>query len=113
MTASEPDQPDPGQPTRPARPEQSGLSSRPGQPEPQGQPGRSECPGESQPSGQSGYCVHCGRAAGGAGHTACHTPRTALEPPRFCRFCARRMVVQVTPLGWSARCSRHGETAGG
>jgi hypothetical protein len=23
--------------------------------------------------------------------------------------CARRMVVQVTPSGWSARCSRHGE----
>ncbi|WP_188584966.1 biotin synthase auxiliary protein BsaP [Gordonia jinhuaensis] len=31
-----------------------------------------------------------------------------LEPPRFCGQCARRMVVQVCPDGWSARCSRHG-----
>ena len=32
-----------------------------------------------------------------------------LEPPRFCPDCGRRMVVQVTPTGWTARCSRHGE----
>jgi len=30
------------------------------------------------------------------------------EPPRYCGVCARRMVVQVRPDGWSARCSRHG-----
>ncbi|MEW2506317.1 hypothetical protein ACQPXB_11830 [Amycolatopsis sp. CA-161197] len=60
------------------------------------------------------FCVHCGQASpGGADHDACHNPRTALEPPRFCVFCARRMVVQVTPVGWTARCSRHGETASG
>lgn len=31
-----------------------------------------------------------------------------LEAPRFCQLCGRRMVVQVTPTGWTARCSRHG-----
>jgi len=38
-------------------------------------------------------------------------PRAAqlgLEPPRYCGQCGRRMVVQVRPDGWSARCSRHG-----
>jgi hypothetical protein len=31
-----------------------------------------------------------------------------LEPPRFCAECGRRMVVQVRPDGWWAKCSRHG-----
>lgn len=31
-----------------------------------------------------------------------------LEPPRFCAHCGRRMVVQIDPDGWRARCSRHG-----
>ncbi|MGJ0120901.1 hypothetical protein ACQ7HM_16995 [Williamsia sp. MIQD14] len=31
-----------------------------------------------------------------------------LEPPRYCGQCGRRMVVQVVPDGWTARCSRHG-----
>ena len=31
-----------------------------------------------------------------------------LEPPRYCGQCGRRMVVQVRPHGWDARCSRHG-----
>lgn len=30
------------------------------------------------------------------------------EPHRYCQLCGRRMVVQVRPDGWSARCSRHG-----
>ncbi|MCF3938432.1 MULTISPECIES: biotin synthase auxiliary protein BsaP [Gordonia] len=34
--------------------------------------------------------------------------RLGLEPPRFCGQCGRRMVVQVRPDGWGARCSRHG-----
>ncbi|MGV9826265.1 biotin synthase auxiliary protein BsaP [Gordonia sp. NPDC003429] len=34
--------------------------------------------------------------------------RLGLEPPRFCGQCGRRMVVQIRPDGWSARCSRHG-----
>lgn len=35
-----------------------------------------------------------------------------LEPPRYCAGCRRRMVVQVTPGGWSARCSEHGRKTG-
>ncbi|MET2761807.1 hypothetical protein [Mycobacterium tuberculosis] len=35
--------------------------------------------------------------------------RMGLEPPRFCAQCGRRMVVQVRPDGWWARCSRHGQ----
>ncbi|UGT41099.1 hypothetical protein LTV02_34965 [Nocardia yamanashiensis] len=31
-----------------------------------------------------------------------------LEPPRFCQQCGRRMIVQVSPDGWWAKCSRHG-----
>ncbi|CAM3019073.1 hypothetical protein [Skermania piniformis] len=31
-----------------------------------------------------------------------------LEPPRYCAECGRKMVVQVSPDGWWARCSRHG-----
>ncbi|MDL9937450.1 hypothetical protein QSJ18_11900 [Gordonia sp. ABSL1-1] len=34
--------------------------------------------------------------------------KLGLEPPRFCGQCGRRMVVQVRPDGWQARCSRHG-----
>ncbi|MFC7752825.1 biotin synthase auxiliary protein BsaP [Tsukamurella soli] len=37
------------------------------------------------------------------------TARLGLEPPRYCRFCGRRMIVQVAPHGWHARCSRHGD----
>ncbi|GAA5114691.1 hypothetical protein [Haloechinothrix salitolerans] len=56
------------------------------------------------------YCVHCGKGISDADHTRCATPRSTLEPPRYCGQCARRMIVQVTPSGWTARCSRHGET---
>jgi hypothetical protein len=34
--------------------------------------------------------------------------RLGLEPPRFCAECGRRMVVQIRPDGWWAKCSRHG-----
>lgn len=34
--------------------------------------------------------------------------RERLAPPRYCGVCGRRMVVQVRPDGWWARCSRHG-----
>jgi hypothetical protein len=55
------------------------------------------------------FCDQCGKPAGAEGaHERCADRRT-LEPPRFCPDCARRMVVQVTPTGWTARCSRHGE----
>ncbi|MGW9413044.1 biotin synthase auxiliary protein BsaP [Arthrobacter cupressi] len=70
------------------------------------------------------YCGHCGAAlsAGGEGPTSdAHPGRQthlsclallAMEPPRYCAQCRRRMKVQVTPLGWSAECSRHGSLAG-
>jgi ribosomal protein S18 acetylase RimI-like enzyme len=50
------------------------------------------------------YCGHCGEP--GVQHDA------PLEPPRYCRHCRRRMVVQVHPTGWSARCVEHGTTTG-
>ncbi|MDP9094421.1 MAG: hypothetical protein M3N95_16170 [Actinomycetota bacterium] len=54
------------------------------------------------------YCDRCGHALSNGDHEACAVAR-ALEPPRFCGTCRRRMVVQVTPAGWSARCVEHGE----
>lgn len=65
------------------------------------------------------YCEQCGAelAGGGAGSgvgaaAAAHScvGHAEFEPPRYCAQCRRRMVVQVTPTGWSARCSRHGVT---
>ncbi|QJY49504.1 hypothetical protein [Pseudonocardia broussonetiae] len=53
------------------------------------------------------FCDRCGQPAAGE-HARCAASRD-LEPPRYCADCARRMVVQVTPTGWTARCSRHGE----
>ncbi|MGH6653701.1 MAG: hypothetical protein ACRDVE_00685 [Actinocrinis sp.] len=40
-------------------------------------------------------------------HASCEAG-LELEPPRYCAQCARRMVVQVVPAGWTARCSVHG-----
>ena len=51
------------------------------------------------------FNVYTGEPAGGAVPTAA---QLGLEPPRFCGECGRRMVVQVRPDGWSAKCSRHG-----
>jgi dethiobiotin synthetase len=55
------------------------------------------------------YCDRCGEPGV---HEACVAAR-ALEPPRYCTRCRRRMVVQVTPGGWTARCVEHGELSGG
>lgn len=46
------------------------------------------------------WCGHCGER--GVQHDE------PLEPPRWCTRCRRRMVVQVHPTGWTARCSVHG-----
>jgi hypothetical protein len=54
------------------------------------------------------YCDRCGRPDIEGDHAACTRAR-ALEPPRYCAHCRRRMVVQVTPIGWTARCVEHGE----
>ncbi|SDJ00850.1 hypothetical protein SAMN05444157_1253 [Frankineae bacterium MT45] len=54
------------------------------------------------------YCDRCGEELAAGPHATCAQARE-LEPPRFCGHCRRRMVVQVTPTGWSARCVEHGE----
>ena len=57
------------------------------------------------------WCGQCGEALSAEGHAACRRA-AALDPPRYCEQCRRRRVVQVTPTGWTARCSEHGVTAG-
>ncbi|QUR67376.1 hypothetical protein [Mycobacterium spongiae] len=57
------------------------------------------------PVSAGGYNVYTGESAGARTPTAA---QLGLEPPRFCAQCGRRMVVQVRPDGWWARCSRHG-----
>jgi hypothetical protein len=54
------------------------------------------------------YCGHCGEPLDAGSHEVC-VRKLELEPPRFCADCRRRMVVQVTPASWTARCSEHGE----
>lgn len=55
------------------------------------------------------YCGHCGGPLAQGDHGSC-ARSLALEPPRFCVACARRMKVQVTPTSWVASCIEHGET---
>ncbi|WP_016698247.1 hypothetical protein [Actinoalloteichus spitiensis] len=56
----------------------------------------------------TGFCGWCGQPEGACVDRAVCVRRRVTDPPRYCPSCARRMVVQVTPAGWSARCSRHG-----
>ena len=53
------------------------------------------------------YCGRCGEPAT-APHPGC-AARLELEPPRYCPQCRRRLIVQVLPTGYTARCSAHGE----
>ncbi|MEZ0106844.1 NADH pyrophosphatase NudC (nudix superfamily) [Catenulispora sp. EB89] len=53
------------------------------------------------------FCGQCGEPTAATGHERC-AARAELEPPRYCGHCRRRMVVQVVPTGWSARCVEHG-----
>jgi hypothetical protein len=53
------------------------------------------------------YCDHCGGPVADSDHRECRK-RRALDPPRYCETCGRRLVVQVVPRGWTATCSRHG-----
>ena len=55
-------------------------------------------------------CAHCGRAREDE-HPRCEQ-MLAMEPPRFCVDCGRRMKVQVHPRGWSATCVEHGTLIG-
>ena len=59
-----------------------------------------------------GLTVWCERCGEPGTHPACRAA-AALEPPRFCPRCRRRMVVQVVPTGWTARCVEHGTTVSG
>jgi hypothetical protein len=56
------------------------------------------------------WCEQCGRSRDEPVHDRCQ--QAALDPPRWCTHCRRRMVVQVTPLGWTARCVEHGTISG-
>lgn len=58
------------------------------------------------------YCDQCGEDLLTAEHPRCQALR-ALDPPRWCPHCRRRMVVQVLPTGWSAKCVEHGITTAG
>jgi hypothetical protein len=51
----------------------------------------------------SAYCSGCGNPA-----TACAGCGRALDPPRFCTRCARRLTVAVSPGGYRASCRDHG-----
>lgn len=55
------------------------------------------------------FCDQCGDDLLSAEHPRCQALRQ-LDPPRWCPQCRRRMVVQVVPTGWSARCVEHGTT---
>ena len=57
------------------------------------------------------WCGQCGAELTVEGHAACRRA-ASLDPPRYCARCRRRMVVQVTPTGWTARCSEHGLVSG-
>ena len=65
------------------------------------------------------YCDRCGgstaaddwpeqRDPAHLAHLACRRVRR-FEPPRYCTICRRRLIVQVLPDGWRARCSAHGQ----
>jgi hypothetical protein len=54
------------------------------------------------------WCDRCGGPLDEGSHTGCTAARR-LEPPRFCRWCRRRLKVQVLPEGWTAVCVQHGE----
>ena len=54
------------------------------------------------------FCDGCGRPADAGGHERCRARRTATDPPRFCTDCGRKLVVQVLPVGYTARCVKCG-----
>lgn len=57
------------------------------------------------------WCGQCGAELTPEGHATCRRA-AELDPPRYCAQCRRRMVVQVTPTGWTARCVEHGVVTG-
>ncbi|AGM29233.1 Uncharacterised protein [Mycobacteroides abscessus subsp. abscessus] len=65
----------------------------------------------TEPVAAGKYNVYTGIEidGGAAGALLPTAAQLGLEPPRFCAACGRRMIVQVRPDGWHAKCSRHGE----
>jgi acetyl-CoA carboxylase, biotin carboxylase subunit len=53
------------------------------------------------------YCRRCGDPLYARPHPECEDA-LALEPPRYCPECRRRLVVQVLPAGYRAACPAHG-----
>ncbi|WP_198344433.1 biotin synthase auxiliary protein BsaP [Mycobacterium dioxanotrophicus] len=69
----------------------------------------SEMPALPAPVSAGVYNVYTGVEVNAATGSAVPTAaQLGLEPPRFCAECGRRMIVQVRPDGWWAKCSRHG-----
>ncbi|CAN5589388.1 hypothetical protein BH11ACT6_BH11ACT6_18060 [soil metagenome] len=63
-----------------------------------------------EPIAAGAFNVYTGIAVDdAAGATVPTAAQLGLEPPRFCAACGRRMIVQVRPDGWWAKCSRHGQ----
>ena len=61
------------------------------------------------PVGAGAFNIYTGIETGDvAGAVVPTAAQLGLEPPRFCAACGRRMIVQVRPDGWWAKCSRHG-----
>lgn len=57
------------------------------------------------------HCPRCGEPAHPDEPARCPLQPAAGgggDPPRFCPACGRRLVVQVLPDGYRARCTRHG-----
>ncbi|MHB1504614.1 MAG: biotin synthase auxiliary protein BsaP [Acidimicrobiales bacterium] len=70
---------------------------------PQSADGAAEAPGGSP--AEEAHCTGCGRPL-----SVCSGCGRALDPPRFCSRCGRRMAVLVTPGGYSASCRDHGQS---
>lgn len=87
----------------PTGPSDNPAPGRPGDPA----PGPS---GNSAP-GSATHRVAAADSRAGDGHGRCRAA-LRLEPPRYCDRCRRRMVVQVVPTGWTARCVEHGTLTG-
>ncbi len=67
---------------------------------------------EARHDADAAYCGRCGDPLDARDHADC-ARMLELEPPRYCPACRRRMVVQVTPDAWTARCAEHGERSAG
>ena len=55
------------------------------------------------------HCVGCGRLVGECAGACAAVGE--FEAPRHCPHCGRRLAVQVTPTGVTARCRDHGPLA--